>query len=197
MSTYPYPYVQQQPSSGSGWKIGLGIILLLGLTFGGLCGGYWLKYGDWQFWNVWMGKSGGGGSGDDSKNKAKSEVYYADKGAYPKMYSLDYNAAQALAKTLGGTLATPAQLQEAQKSGAQWCSSGWLSDKSQQYPMQAAVQGCGNRAGIIADSLAKSGATIYGPKPTKDKYKDCYDSKNPPDQPCITNFSPTKFSLFN
>jgi Extracellular link domain/F5/8 type C domain len=50
---------------------------------------------------------------------------------------------------LGATVATYDQLVNAHKSGAEWCSSAWVQDRSDAYyPMQVARTGCGSGSGV-------------------------------------------------
>lgn len=88
--------------------------------------------------------------------------------------------ANSVCKLVGATLATRAQLAEAQRAGADWCSTGWVADDSQaSYPITTSTwQGCGNgRAGIVqyTPPSNKAGINCFGLKParenvTKDPY---------------------------
>jgi hypothetical protein len=62
--------------------------------------------------------------------------------------------APAVCQSLGARVATYAELDEAQKNGGNWCSTGWVSDKGDKnafYPITYDIMGgCGNgRSGII------------------------------------------------
>jgi len=101
----------------------------------------------------------------------KPEVYYAQ--SVGGVASTKGDAA-AHAAILGGTLATWAQLDAAQKAGAQWCAGGWnehLGGSGCYYPMQAKVPGCGTGAGIQTFANGKvpgqkCGVNVYGIKPS-------------------------------
>lgn len=86
--------------------------------------------------------------------------------------------AQAKCAAYGGTLASMAQLVSAQLAGADWCSSGWLSDLSGSgyYPITTSIQGgCGNGTTGIKAYLPPSGLTganCYGVKPKLGEYPD-------------------------
>lgn len=96
---------------------------------------------------------------------AKPEVYYVGD------YKYDLQSAKGVCSSLGGTLATPEQLKAAHEAGADWCSTGRLSDGSAAYPINTSIRpGCATEPKIApylpADNL--TGATCYGPKPSLD-----------------------------
>ena len=74
----------------------------------------------------------------------------------------------------GGKVATTAQLEEAQKAGADWCFAGWVadgSDMAQKWPITTnPIPGCG-WMGINthnwkdANGVPKAGVNCHGPKP--------------------------------
>ena len=74
----------------------------------------------------------------------------------------------------GGTVATTAQLEQAQKNGADWCFSGWVKDGSiltGKWPITTnPIPGCGSM-GINswtwqdANGVPKAGVNCFGPKP--------------------------------
>lgn len=68
----------------------------------------------------------------------------------------------------GGSVATTAQLADAQKAGADWCFSGWVSDGGGKWPITTSpISGCGGRQGVIewTPDSGKAGVNCYGPKP--------------------------------
>jgi hypothetical protein len=72
----------------------------------------------------------------------------------------------------GATVATTAQLSDAQRAGADWCFSGWVSDADGKWPITtSAVPGCGT-IGVNswtwrdANGVPKAGVNCYGPKPS-------------------------------
>lgn len=102
--------------------------------------------------------------------KAKSpQVYlYYNPAAYPTTLAEAQNIAAD--PSLGGQLATPAQVQAVQQAGAQWCAAGWASDGNVYFPMQSAVAGCG-KPGINQTPCSaygnKCGVLVYGKKPSQ------------------------------
>ena len=71
----------------------------------------------------------------------------------------------------GGKVATTAQLEEAQRAGADWCFSGWVADGDGKWPITTnPIPGCG-WMGINAwtwqdgAGIPKAGVNCYGPKP--------------------------------
>lgn len=91
--------------------------------------------------------------------------------------------APVVCQSLGARVATYAELDEAQKNGANWCSTGWVSDRTNTafYPITYDIQGgCGNgRSGVIdwigdvywfktylgQSSGYKAGVNCFGNKP--------------------------------
>lgn len=90
-------------------------------------------------------------------------------------YRYKKSEAQAVCQKYGGNLATTAQLQAAQKMGADWCFSGWVSDGGGKWPITTtAIDGCGSRTGIIewTPDSQMAGVNCYGPKPRRDDVPD-------------------------
>ena len=80
--------------------------------------------------------------------------------------------AQSACESFAGTLATKAQLQSAFTAGAEWCSTGWISDETNQYyPMQrTGVAGCSDGLSgptLVQKNQSTASATCYGIKPQK------------------------------
>ena len=76
--------------------------------------------------------------------------------------------AQNVCSRYGASVATTAQLTDAQSKGADWCFSGWVAEGSGKWPITTSiVGGCGGRAGIIewTPDGGRAGVTCYGPKP--------------------------------
>lgn len=75
-------------------------------------------------------------------------------------YTKTYKQAAAACKASQARLCTRAELSAAQAAGAEWCSNGWLADRSanttayQGYPMQTVVNGCGSSVGVIENNAA-------------------------------------------
>lgn len=75
--------------------------------------------------------------------------------------------AQAACESYGATLATMAQLTQAQQQGADWCSTGWLADGPPSYPITTSTEtGCGNGStGIMSYNPGAANANCWGKKP--------------------------------
>ena len=90
-----------------------------------------------------------------------------------------YDDARALCKAYGGNLATYSQIEDAYKSGAEWCNYGWSENQMAFYPTQKTtwnklqkIKGhkhdCGRpgvNGGFIKNPEVKFGVNCYGPKP--------------------------------
>jgi hypothetical protein len=117
-----------------------------------------------------------GGDGDDTTTTPtiptpNPEVFHIGGYTYTKAQ------AEAGCVEYGSTLATDAQLTAAYDAGANWCSSGWLSDTDLgAYPITEEknfVEGCGGiSAGIrrwnsATDQGGLAGLNCYGVKPVE------------------------------
>jgi hypothetical protein len=102
----------------------------------------------------------------------------ANKVAGPKQvfavgpdYRYRRDEAQAVCAKYGAQVATKAQLEEAQRNGADWCFSAWLADSPHgSWPISLTpVRGCGDRRGIIewTPDSQKAGVNCYGSKPVQ------------------------------
>ena len=83
-----------------------------------------------------------------------TRFFYPQEVFHLSGYNKTLADAPALCQKLGARVATYAELDEAQKNGANWCSSGWVSDRGNRngfYPITYDIMGgCGNgRSGII------------------------------------------------
>lgn len=100
----------------------------------------------------------------------KPEVYLITSidGSYQTSFADALNVARTFDSS--ATLATPDQINAAQAIGAQWCSTGWLSDQSRKFPMQMYASGCGG-PGLQNWGPASpvANVTVYGVKPTQDQ----------------------------
>ena len=101
-----------------------------------------------------------------------------------------------MAKTFdtNATIATWAQLVEAQSAGAQWCSAGFTTDNKAGYPTQSAMEGCGMSVGVVnynIDGSTKLNVNVYGINPIK-SYANCSNNKV-----CVLPFNPTKWSRWD
>ena len=83
-----------------------------------------------------------------------TRFFYPQEVFHATVYNKTLADAPALCQRLGARVATYAELDEAQKNHANWCSTGWVSDKGDKnafYPITyETIGGCGNgRSGII------------------------------------------------
>jgi len=99
----------------------------------------------------------------------KPEVFHS--GGYN---TLDYNAESVCSNYNGAKVATKTQLAGAQAAGADWCSTGWVSDNyDAQYPINVSiVGGCGGAPGIQTwtPPSKKAGVNCYGIKPREGEF---------------------------
>jgi hypothetical protein len=100
--------------------------------------------------------------------RVKMEVYQVPGG-----YDYKYSQAEGVCSRYGASVATSAQLSNAQSLGAEWCSAGWVSDSlTAQYPMQSSKPGCGD-AGVNSyitatsanDTNTSASVNCFGTKP--------------------------------
>lgn len=120
----------------------------------------------------------GGGSGDLGSGpslKMRKQVFHIPANVY------DYDNAKALCSAYGATLANIDQIEEAHKSGAEWCSYGWSDNQMILYPTQkstweelqksndpAKKNSCGRpgvNGGYMENASMKAGVNCYGSKP--------------------------------
>jgi len=119
-----------------------------------------------------------------------------------------YTDAKALCKAYGGELASYSQIENAYKSGAEWCNYGWSSNQMALYPTQKMtwnnlqkIKGhehdCGRpgvNGGYIKNKNVKFGVNCYAPKPkiTRDE-QDLMNNATPypltPDEIKINNLT--------
>lgn len=107
--------------------------------------------------------------------KMRKQVFHIPASVY------DYDNAKALCQAYGAQLANTDQMEEAHKSGAEWCSYGWSDNQMILYPTQkstweelqkstdpAKKNSCGRpgiNGGYIDNASMKAGVNCYGPKP--------------------------------
>lgn len=107
--------------------------------------------------------------------KMRKQVFHIPASIY------DYDNAKALCNAYGADLANIDQMEEAHKSGAEWCSYGWSDNQMILYPTQkstwdelqkssdpAKKNSCGRpgiNGGYFEDASKKLGVNCYGPKP--------------------------------
>jgi hypothetical protein len=117
----------------------------------------------------------GGDLGTGPSLKMRKQVFHVPASIY------DYDNAKALCEAYGAKLANIDQMEEAHKSGAEWCSYGWSENQMILYPTQKATwdelqkstdpakkNSCGRpgiNGGHIDDAAMKAGVNCYGPKP--------------------------------
>ena len=127
------------------------------------------------------GKNGKNGKDKDDKDKNKNSDFFGNE---TQVYHVagnnyTYNDAQAICKALKGKLANYQQIEDAYKSGGEWCNYGWSSDQLALYPTQLAsykklrkIKGhehdCGRpgiNGGYIDNPNVRFGVNCYGVKP--------------------------------
>jgi len=107
--------------------------------------------------------------------KMRKQVFHIPSNIY------DYENAKALCQAYGADLANIDQMEEAHKSGAEWCSYGWSDNQMVLYPTQkstweelqksndpAKKNSCGRpgvNGGYMENASMKAGVNCYGPKP--------------------------------
>jgi hypothetical protein len=118
---------------------------------------------------------GGGDLGTGPSLKMRKQVFHIPANVY------DYDNAKALCEAYGATLANIDQIEEAHKSGAEWCSYGWSDNQMILYPTQKSTweelqkstdptkkNSCGRpgiNGGYMENASMKVGVNCYGPKP--------------------------------
>ena len=116
-----------------------------------------------------------GDLGGSPSLKMRKQVFHIPSSIY------DYDNAKALCNAYGAQLANIDQMEEAHKSGAEWCSYGWSDNQMILYPTQkstweelqknsdpAMKNSCGRpgiNGGYIGDANMKVGVNCYGEKP--------------------------------
>ena len=117
----------------------------------------------------------GGDLGTGPSLKMRKQVFHIPASVY------DYDNAKALCQAYGANLANIDQMEDAHKSGAEWCSYGWSDNQMILYPTQkstwtelqkstdpAKKNSCGRpgiNGGYIENASMKAGVNCYGPKP--------------------------------
>jgi len=96
-----------------------------------------------------------------------SEVYYISG-------NFTQSTAAAKCSSYGGVLATHRQLQASQAAGADWCSTGYVSDMSgtAYFPTQTARAGCGTPGVNVSTPATGIGANCFGVKPRLGQHSD-------------------------
>lgn len=118
---------------------------------------------------------GAGDLGAGPSLKMRKQVFHIPANVY------DYENAKALCQAYGAQLANIDQMEEAHKSGAEWCSYGWSDNQMILYPTQkstweelqkstdpAKKNSCGRpgiNGGYMSNAGMKAGVNCYGPKP--------------------------------
>lgn len=107
----------------------------------------------------------------EKEEKEKLEVYHVS--GNPHAYAWGVDDAHGVCTRYGGTMATKAQVEAAQKKGAQWCSTGWTKDGGNthgMYPMQQKLPGCGAPGmNFFTPDNRKAGVNCYGVRPSEAK----------------------------
>lgn len=122
-----------------------------------------------------VGNGSSGDLGTGPSLKMRKQVFHIPANVY------DYDNAKALCSAYGATLANIDQIEEAHKSGAEWCSYGWSDNQMILYPTQKSTweelqkstdptkkNSCGRpgiNGGYMENAAMKVGVNCYGPKP--------------------------------
>ncbi len=114
-----------------------------------------------------------------AKIPGPTQVYAVGRG-----YTYTKEQAPAICAKYGGQVATSKQLEEAQRSGANWCYSGWVTEGVGKWPITTQpIGGCGGRQGGIQWTPYApehgwhgntAGINCYGPKPRPDEKTEDY-----------------------
>ena len=116
-----------------------------------------------------------GDLGSSPSLKMRKQVFHIPSNIY------DYEKAKVLCQAYGADLANIDQIEEAHKSGAEWCSYGWSDNQMVLYPTQKSTwdelqksndptkkNSCGRpgiNGGYMENASMKAGVNCYGPKP--------------------------------
>ncbi|KAL3993394.1 ADP-ribosyltransferase 4 [Sarotherodon galilaeus] len=79
-------------------------------------------------------------------------------------YTFTFVEAQQACQSVGGSIATPQQLQAAYEAGYQQCDAGWLLDQTVRYPIVYPREGC------VGDLGDRPGVRSYGLRPAHERY---------------------------
>jgi hypothetical protein len=117
----------------------------------------------------------GGDLGTGPSLKMRKQVFHVPANIY------DYENAKALCDAYGAKLANIDQMEEAHKSGAEWCSYGWSDNQMILYPTQKSTweelqkstdptkkNSCGRpgiNGGYMSNAAMKVGVNCYGARP--------------------------------
>ena len=114
-----------------------------------------------------------GDLGSAPGSKMRKQVFHIPASVY------DYDNAKALCQAYGANLANIDQMEEAHKSGAEWCSYGWSDNQMILYPTQKSTwdslqqnpekkNSCGRpgiNGGFMDNASMKAGVNCYGERP--------------------------------
>ena len=135
-----------------------------------------------------------GGNSEDSNEKESDEVLDGNQVFNISDNIYTYEDAKALCNAYGADLATYSQIENAYKSGAEWCNYGWSANQMVFYPTQKTtwdklqkIKGhehdCGRpgiNGGYIKNPNVRFGVNCFGPKRTITKEEqDIMDSAVP------------------
>ena len=120
----------------------------------------------------------------ESESESKNEEVQLETTGSGEVFNIPnndytYSDAKALCKAYGGNLASYTQIENAYKSGAEWCNYGWSADQMALYPTQKATwnklqkikgheHNCGRpgvNGGYIKNKNVKFGVNCFAPKP--------------------------------
>ena len=174
-NTFPYPNAPLDPSTGTGLTIGQGL--------GGVeaAKAHYDRIhrmaNDNSKLNVHRANEVKQAYGIDLPNPSSSKIPGPTQVfAVGNQYVYTKEDAPVICAKYGAKVATTAQLEEAQRNGADWCYSGWVAEGSGKWPITVSpIGGCGGRQGIIEWTPngypewgwdgTRAGINCYGPKP--------------------------------
>ena len=119
-----------------------------------------------------------GDLGSAPGSKMRKQVFHIPANIY------DYDNAKAVCQAYGANLANIDQMEEAHKSGAEWCSYGWSDNQMILFPTQKSTweelqrnpdtkNSCGRpgiNGGFMDNASIKAGVNCYGVKPEMNEY---------------------------
>lgn len=143
----------------------------------------------------------GGAAPGGATGTAQPEVYYFDNGRYA-FGSTDDALTAATAAGLTATIASVAQINDAQKKGASWCDAGWDADGQPLIPSDgsySAGSGCSTAGVIQFNGPPPYGANLYGVKPAQSKFPNtCTGTgSGAGGAPCVLPFNNAKWSQYS
>jgi hypothetical protein len=128
-----------------------------------------------------------------------TRFFYPQEVFHLTVYNKTLADAPSVCQKLGARVATYAELDEAQKNGANWCSTGWVSDKGDKnafFPITyQTIQGCGTEPGSVRDWIGNDDWFGQGPGKGFRAGVNCFGNK--PEEAYTIKNAPTPVMPFN